>query len=121
MFEGTAPQMQTSLARLAALPPETKVFCAHEYTLSNLKFALAVEPGNAALIERVKCETAKRENHEPTVPFSVATERSTNPFLRWDVPEVKRAAAQAASLPGDGSDLAPWQVFGALREWKNNF
>ncbi len=121
MFEGTAPQMQASLARLAALPPDTSVFCAHEYTLSNLKFALAVEPGNAALIERVKRESMKRERGEPTVPSTVGVERSTNPFLRWDVAEVKRAAARAASVTGDGSDLSPAQVFGALREWKNNF
>lgn len=121
MFEGTAPQMQTSLARLAALPPDTKVFCAHEYTLSNLKFASAVEPNNIALAARIERETKKRKLGKPTVPSDIALEQSTNPFLRWDVADVKRAAARANSIPGDGADLTPAQVFGALREWKNNF
>ncbi|MCA2999355.1 MAG: hydroxyacylglutathione hydrolase [Rhodocyclaceae bacterium] len=120
LFEGTAAQMRASLGKLAALPAETNVFCAHEYTLANLLFASAVEPNNAALRSRVERDTAMRERGEPTVPSTIALERATNPFLRWDEAEVKLAAARVSSGtfgPNAPADL----VFAAIREWKDNF
>jgi hydroxyacylglutathione hydrolase len=117
LFEGTAAQMTRSLMKLAALPGTTLVHCAHEYTLSNIRFAEAVEPGNAALAERRLAESAKRAKNLPTVPSTIALELATNPFLRLDSPEVIAAARRSA-----GKALArPDEVFGALREWKNRF
>jgi hydroxyacylglutathione hydrolase len=117
LFEGTPAQMTTSLGKLAALSGDTKVYCAHEYTLSNIRFAEAVEPGNQALRERKIRESLKREEGIPTLPSSIALECDTNPFLRWSAPEVIAAAERAA-----GRKLhQPQEVFGALREWKNRF
>jgi hydroxyacylglutathione hydrolase len=82
LFEGTAGQMYANLQRLAALPAETQIYCAHEYTAANGRFALTVEPGNAALAERIKRVTALREAGEATVPTTIALERATNPFVR---------------------------------------
>jgi hydroxyacylglutathione hydrolase len=82
LFEGTAAQMHANLQRLAALPPETAVYCAHEYTLSNGRFALAVEPDNAAVAERMRRVEAARAAGEATVPTTIALERATNPFVR---------------------------------------
>jgi hydroxyacylglutathione hydrolase len=117
LFEGTAAQMTASLAKLAALPGGTRVYCAHEYTLANIRFAEAVEPGNNALRERKIREIQKREKGIPTVPSSIALECETNPFLRCSAPEVVASAARTA-----GRKLhQPQEVFGALREWKNHF
>jgi len=116
LFEGTAAQMHASLTRLAALPGATRVCCAHEYTLSNLRFAQAVEPGNDALARYTAHCHALRERHLPTLPSSVATERDVNPFLRVDAPQVH---ASARAHGAQGSDAV--SVFAALREWKNNF
>ncbi len=113
LFEGTTEQMQASLAKLKALPGKTKVYCAHEYTMANIKFALAVEPDNAALKKRAAKDGARREKNTPTVPFTIADEIATNPFLRWDSPAVIAAAKT--------ENPAPALVFGAIREWKNNF
>ncbi|MCE3262503.1 MAG: gloB [Pseudoduganella sp.] len=118
LFEGTPAQMAASLDKLAALPEATKVFCAHEYTLSNLRFASAVEPGNAALRARVAADTATRERGQPTVPSTIAVERATNPFLRYREPEIAAHLRAAGKLHGGE---APVAVFAALREWKNNF
>ncbi len=117
LFEGTADQMWASLSALAALPGETRVFCAHEYTLANLRFAGAVEPANRAIAERVGREQAKRERGLPTLPSTIAEERRTNPFLRVAEPQVRATAEARANrtLAGDAA------VFGALREWKNAF
>jgi hydroxyacylglutathione hydrolase len=82
LFEGTAEQMWASLGNLAALPRDTLVFCAHEYTQSNIRFALAVEPGNAALQSRAGRVAQLRAGNRPTVPFTLAEELETNPFLR---------------------------------------
>lgn len=118
LFEGSPDQMQGSLAKLAALPEATQVFCAHEYTLSNLKFAQAVDHENPALVARIAFEQAKREVNEPTVPSTIALERASNPFLRCDQTAIIQHLRQAGRLPeGDG----PVQVFAALREWKNVF
>ena len=120
LFEGTAEQMTASLAKLKALPPQTKVFCAHEYTMANIKFAEAVEPDNADLKLRKAFCAAKRHRNLPTVPSTIHLELATNPFLRWDQPAVKAAAA--VRLNRDiGPNPAPALVFGAIREWKNNF
>ena len=95
LFEGTAEQMYRNMRRLAALPPETNVYCAHEYTLSNGKFALSVEPDNAELTARMAMVTAMRERGEPTVPMTIALERATNPFMRAaDVEEFARRRAE---------------------------
>jgi hydroxyacylglutathione hydrolase len=115
IFEGTPAQMANSLAKLAALPDDTQVYCAHEYTLANLRFAQAVEPGNPALAERMVAETGKRQAGRPTVPSTIALEKATNPFLRCDEPEIVENLQQAGRLHGKDA-LA---VFTALREWKN--
>jgi hydroxyacylglutathione hydrolase len=117
LFEGTPDQMWASLSKLAALPGETRVYCGHEYTLANLRFAAAVEPRSAALAERTARERAKRDEGLPTVPSTIAEERATNPFLRANVPEV-RAAAQAHA--GRALD-DPASTFAVLRSWKNEF
>lgn len=82
LFEGTAEQMHANLQRLAALPPQTRVYCAHEYTLSNGRFALAAEPDNAATADRMRAVEAARAAGEATVPTTIALERATNPFVR---------------------------------------
>ena len=117
LFEGTPKQMWTSLSALAALPPETRVYCGHEYTLANLRFALAVEPGSAALQARNERDKARRDRGEPTVPSTMGEERATNPFLRAHLPEVRDAAAAHAGH-ALADDVAS---FAALREWKNAF
>lgn len=117
IFEGTPEQMWLSLSRLAALPRETEVYCAHEYTASNLRFALAVEPGNHALRRRVEEVNRLRADGLPTVPTSIGLELQTNPFLRVREPAVIAAAEgfRGRALCGDV------EVFAALREWKNVF
>ena len=82
LFEGTAAQMHTNMQRLAQLPPDTLVYCAHEYTLSNGRFAVTVEPDNRALAERMAEVVALRDRGEPTVPTTIALELATNPFMR---------------------------------------
>ncbi|MBX3600568.1 MAG: hydroxyacylglutathione hydrolase [Rubrivivax sp.] len=116
LFEGTPAQMSASLARLAALPDDTRVCCTHEYTLSNLRFAAAVEPANEALAEYTRHCSALREAGEPTLPSTIAQERRINPFLRCSEPAVV-AAARAQGAAND----EPVAVFAALREWKNRF
>lgn len=116
LFEGTAAQMQASLARLMALPGDTRVCCAHEYTLSNLRFARAVEPGNADTQAYEAACQAKRAQHEPTLPATLAQEQRINPFVRWQAPAVIDAA-RAHGAPSDD----PVAVFAAIRQWKNEF
>jgi hydroxyacylglutathione hydrolase len=118
LFEGTPEQMAASLDKLAALPEDTEVYCAHEYTLSNLRFALAVEPGNEALALRMRDESAKRAQDLPTVPSSIGLERSTNPFLRYRESAIAATLVAAGKL---GEGAAPVEAFAALREWKNVF
>ncbi len=116
LFEGTPAQMLHSLDRLAALDPATLVCCAHEYTLSNLKFARAVEPDNQDL-QRYQAEcVALRESDHPTLPSSIGLEKRINPFLRSRVP----AVAQSVSL-FDPSVADEVSVFASLRRWKNEF
>lgn len=87
LFEGSPAQMRSSLQKLAELPPETKVYCGHEYTLSNAAFALTVEPENQALLSAIKSATLKREQGEPTVPGTIEQELATNPFMRAESDE----------------------------------
>ena len=119
LFEGTPAQMVASLDQLAALPPSTKVYCAHEYTLSNLKFAIEVEPDNLALQARIITEQDKRARNIPTVPSTIAIEQATNPFLRFREP----AIAKRLSVLGKLTQTAPSPVdiFATLREWKNAY
>ncbi|WP_053845274.1 hydroxyacylglutathione hydrolase [Paracidovorax avenae] len=118
LFEGTPAQMQHSLDRLAALPAETRVCCAHEYTLSNLAFARAVEPGNTALLQYSHDCEALRAAGQPTLPSRLGTEHAVNPFLRTREPGVARAA-QDFDPSTDTAD--PASVLAALRQWKNEF
>jgi hydroxyacylglutathione hydrolase len=117
LFEGTPAQMPASLGKLAALPGSTRVCCTHEYTLSNLKFARAVEPGNLKLINyQQRCEEL-RSRKLPTLPSTIEPERDINPFLRTRLPAVMHAASNYdAATPPD--DVA---VFAAIRKWKNEF
>ena len=116
LFEGTPAEMHHSLSRLAALPGATRVCCAHEYTLSNLEFARAVEPVNADLVAYTTWCEAQRAKGLPTLPASIARERQVNPFLRCDAP----AVAKSARAHGADSD-EPVAVLTALRQWKNDF
>lgn len=116
LFEGTPAQMQHSLSQLAALPGESRVCCAHEYTLSNLRFARTVEPHNTALAEyETRCK-ALREEGAWTLPSTIATERAVNPFLRVREPDVVASAQAHGAASTD-----PVDVLAALREWKNTF
>ena len=124
LFEGTAAQLHDSLARLAALPENTRVFCTHEYTLSNLRFAIAVDANNSALAERVFVEQERRARNVPTLPSSIALERATNPFLRCATAGVIESAQRYARAHAN-LHSAPMSnevnVFAALRQWKNEF
>ena len=116
LFEGTPAQMVDSLAKLARLPRETRVYCGHEYTLANIRFAERVEPSNRALAERKARESAKRARNEPTLPSTIGEELATNPFLRCAEPDVIAAAEHHA-----GRKLkSTVEVFAEVREWKNN-
>ncbi|MAF04779.1 MULTISPECIES: hydroxyacylglutathione hydrolase [unclassified Herbaspirillum] len=117
LFEGTPAQMVESLAKLSSLPGNTQVYCAHEYTLSNLKFAAEVEPGNAELSARLHRERTKRDQGEATVPTSIALERATNPFLRANEKEIQESLQKAGRL----TELNEVSSFAALREWKNTY
>jgi hydroxyacylglutathione hydrolase len=116
LFEGTAEQMTASLGKLAALPQDTLVYCAHEYTVSNLKFALAVEPDNPAARQYLEECLARRGRDEATVPSTIRRERNVNPFLRCDQETVKQAAEAQA-----GRRLNPPEVFAVVRQWKDGF
>ncbi len=117
IFEGTPEQMWASLSRLASLPRETVVYCAHEYTESNLRFAMAVEPENGALVRRVEEVKRRRDAGQPTVPTTIGWELQTNPFLRVCEPAVIEAAERFCghALRRDV------EVFAALRAWKDCF
>jgi hydroxyacylglutathione hydrolase len=124
IFEGTPKQMADSLGKLAALPDDTSVYCAHEYTLANLRFASAVEPGNRQLRDRVEVDSAKRAAGQATVPSTIGIEKATNPFLRYRQPEIVGSLVAAHKLEATAADAAgsaPLAAFAALREWKNNF
>ena len=117
LFEGTPAQMLDSLDRIAALPDKTLVYCAHEYTLGNLRFAAAVEPGNADVLETLDAVQALRSRDAITLPTTLGHERRINPFLRCREPAVRAAAeARAGRHLADTSD-----VFAVVRGWKDGF
>lgn len=117
VFEGTNAQMLSSLDTLAALPGDTQVYCAHEYTLANIRFALACEPDNAALQAWQDEAAARRSRDEPTLPTTIAHERAVNPFLRAGVPAIRETLA--ARLHEGVEDRL--KSFTLMREWKNGF
>ena len=116
LFEGTPAQMLASLDTLAALPGATRVCCTHEYTLANLRFALAAEPGNVALADYFHACQARRQRQQATLPSTIALELQINPFLRSRLPALTMAAR---TFDAQATDEV--SVFGALRQWKNQF
>lgn len=117
LFEGTAAQMLASLDTLAALPPDTRIYCAHEYTLSNLRFALAVDPANARLAQWNREAEALRLQSQPTLPTTLDLELQVNPFLRVRSAAVRQAAESHAGHPLPTAT----EVFAAVRSWKDGF
>ena len=113
LFEAKAPVMYDSLKKLAALPLETKVYCGHEYTLSNARFALSVDPTNSALKERAARIEAQRARGEATLPTTIGDELATNPFLRWHDPVIRRNLGMEGAADAD--------VFGEIRKRKDVF
>ena len=117
LFEGTAEMMLASLDALAALPDETRVFCGHEYTEANLRFAMTVEPRNSAIMDYVKRAAALRATGSPTLPSTIGLEKRVNPFLRSRHEDVKSAAEHRAGRPLP----TPVAVFAEVRSWKDGF
>lgn len=113
VFEGTMTTMWNTLNKIAALPPETRIYCGHEYTLANAKFARTVDPSNARLLQRIGEVEELRRAGRATLPTTVALERATNPFLRANDPDVRKAMGL--------NDSDPAAVFGIMRERKNQF
>ncbi len=116
VFEGTLLQMHRSLERLKALPNATQIYCAHEYTENNLRFAQTVNPQNLDLQKKAREVALLRAAEKPSVPFYLGEEKTTNPFLRCDVLEIKQAAQKI-----EPNAQSPAEVFAVLREWKNKF
>jgi hydroxyacylglutathione hydrolase len=111
VIEGNAEMMWRSLTKLRALPDDTSVYCGHEYTQANIRFAKTVEPGNAALAAREKEVEGLRAARKPTVPSQLGAEKAANPFLRADIPEVAKAVGRTGE--------PAWKVFAEIRERKN--
>lgn len=110
LFEGTPAQMQPSLAKLRDLPDSTRIWCAHEYTLSNLKFAASIDAENVTLQDRLSQVTAARKQNQPTIPTTLSIEKATNPFLRWDTDSLQTIA----------KSQDPVTVFGHIRQLKDH-
>ena len=119
MFEGTPSQMHASLAKLADLPSNTEIYCAHEYTLANLEFACHVDPENQSLNAHLAHCKQMRQNDEPTIPSSLAIELAINPFLRCDQPALRQYAGQ--TLAQEPASLDVVEVFAAIRKAKDHF
>ncbi|WP_426417478.1 hydroxyacylglutathione hydrolase [Aestuariirhabdus sp. LZHN29] len=117
LFEGTAAQMHHSLQKLAQLPVDTRVCAAHEYTLANLAFAIAVEPDNSELQQRLQRCQQQRQNNLPTLPSSLQEELDSNPFLRIGEPTIVDAACAQEQHPVSGEET----IFAAIRSWKDRF
>lgn len=109
--------MMKSLAKLNALPEDTKVYCGHEYTVKNLQFALALEPSNAAIADKLAWAQARRAQGQATVPSTIASERATNPFLRTSSPELRDAVRKQIPSVDDDDVL----IFGGTRKLKDDF
>ncbi|WP_199775640.1 hydroxyacylglutathione hydrolase [Microbulbifer pacificus] len=117
LFEGSPEQMFDSLSRLARLPADTRVYCAHEYTEANLKFARAAEPGNSAIASRLVSVKQVRAENRPTLPSTIGLECATNPFLRTQSPTIRALACER----GAPADASPVEIFTVLRRWKDTF
>lgn len=117
VFEGTFPQMYESLQKLAQLPPETNIYCGHEYTQANLRFAEAVEPENSDIQKRIVETNALRSNGQPTVPAPLSLELKTNPFLRCE----KKSVHSAATAHSGKKVVDAVETFTEIRSWKDNF
>jgi len=117
IFDGTAERLHNSLTKLSRLPGETRVFCAHEYTLANLQFARTIEQNNKDLMKRIGVEEQKRMHNQPTLPTTMAIERATNPFLRCQHDNIKRNVEKHYQTT-ISSEL---EVFTLMRQWKDNF
>ncbi|CAE6698569.1 hydroxyacylglutathione hydrolase [Candidatus Nitrotoga fabula] len=117
IFDGTVEQLFHSLKRLASLPDETRVYCTHEYTEVNIRFALACEPGNARLRQRQADTQSLRAAGLPTLPSTIALEKATNPFLRCNVPEIVARVSGLTQVNNTGE----FGVFSALRTLRNHF
>ncbi len=117
IFEGTAAQMFHSLQKLARLPVDTRVYCAHEYTLSNLRFAITVEPHNKALQQRLKSVEKARANNQPTVPSTLGEELATNPFLRVNQTEIRQTAESSTGYMMHSDE----ETFAVIRKMKDSF
>ena len=117
IFDGTPTLFHQSLIKIGQLPGNTRVFCAHEYTLANLRFAQAVEPDNSDLAHRIPVEQQKRQLGQPTIPTTIAAELATNPFLRCQLESVKTSVEEYYGAV-TSSDL---EVFTLLRQWKDHF
>ena len=117
LFEGTPAQMHDAMAKFMRLPDDTRVYCAHEYTVANIRFARAADSANSTLADWEARAKAMRKVDAPTVPTTIALERATNPFMRCNEQAVIASASQHAGKPFND----PVSVLGALREWKNNF
>lgn len=117
LFEGTPQQMQSSLEKIRALPDTTQIYCGHEYTEDNLRFAVLAEPQNAAIRARITSAHELRARNEPTIPSTLALEKATNPFLRWDQTELLHNAERHAQSPL----TQPADVFAQVRAWKDAF
>lgn len=117
IFEGTPAQMLASLDALAALPGDTQVYCGHEYTGANLRFAQAVEPDNTDITRHAEQVAALRRNDTPSLPSTLALEKRINPFLRCDQAAVRAAAGRRMAQP----PASRVEVFAALRRWKDEF
>ena len=118
LFEGTPTQMSQSLAKFMALPKNTLVFCTHEYTLSNIRFALTVEPNNANLITWAQTAKSLREQNLPTLPSTIGQELQVNPFMRCDQKEVIDSALKVS---GEKTLPSPAHVLAVIRAWKDRF
>jgi hydroxyacylglutathione hydrolase len=116
VFEGTFEQMHNSLSILKKLPLNTKVYCGHEYTQSNLEFAKNIEPLNQTLISRYNDVLELRKQGLPTLPSTIALEKETNPFLRVEIKELQKIISKKFNTPKNDKD-----IFTAMRKWKDNF
>lgn len=114
LFEGTAQQMWQSLAILKNLPDATQIYCAHEYTLANAKFALTIEPDNQDLIDRYQTIQTLRQQNLSTLPSTIGLEKATNPFFRENSPSIRHKLGCSNQEPA-------WQVFSKIRKLKDNF
>ena len=115
LFEGTPEQAMASMRKILSLPDDTLIYCAHEYTLENIRFAKKVEPDNPDLLKWEAQAQSLRKDGQPTVPTTLALEKSANPFLRFDAPDVIRAASTHAGRPLH----SPLEVFATVRAWRD--